>query len=83
MNKLEIYNNVFLETFQLADTSPLNADFNADNVESWDSVCQLTLVTNIEDALDIMLEPEDIVGFKSYETGKEILCKYGVVISAE
>lgn len=83
MNKLEIYNNVFVETFELNDVSVLNADFSADTIDLWDSVCQLTLVTNMEDAFEIMMEPEDIVGFKSYEVGKEILLKYNVTISAE
>lgn len=79
MSNLESYNNIFIETFQV-DEKELNADFNSDNIDKWDSVCQLSLVTNMEDAFDVMLDPEDIIGFKSYELGKVILAKYDVII---
>ena len=77
MNTLDTYNSIFVETFQVEEKD-LNTAFNADTVENWDSVCQLSLVTNMEDSFDIMMEPEDIIGFKSYEVGKTILAKYDV-----
>lgn len=79
MNTLETYNAIFIETFQVKE-SDLNTDFNSDTIEKWDSVCQLSLVTNMEDTFDIMLDPEDIIGFKSYEEGKSIMAKYDVII---
>ena len=80
MNNLDTYNSIFIEIFQVKK-SELNYDFNSDNIEKWDSVCQLSLVTNMEDAFDVMLEPEDIIGFKSYDIGKIILEKYEVKIT--
>ena len=80
MNNLDIYNSIFIEIFQVKK-SELNSDFNSDNIEKWDSVCQLSLVTNMEDAFDVMLEPDDIIGFKSYDKGKIILEKYEVQIT--
>ncbi len=79
MNTLETYNAIFIEIFQV-NQSDLGADFNANNIDNWDSICQLGLVTNMEDTFDVMLDPEDIMGFKSYDLGKTILEKYGVVI---
>jgi acyl carrier protein len=79
MNTLDTYNSIFIETFQVEEKD-LNTAFNADTVENWDSVCQLSLVTNMEDSFDVMMEPEDIIGFKSYEVGKTILAKYDVSI---
>lgn len=79
MNTLETYNAIFIEIFQVS-LNDLNAQFNSDNVDKWDSICQLGLVTNMEDTFDVMLDPEDIMGFKSYDIGKTILEKYGVVI---
>lgn len=79
MTTLETYNAIFIETFQV-DEKELNAEFNSDTIEKWDSVCQLSLVTNMEDTFDIMMEPEDIIGFKSYEVGKTILEKYDITI---
>lgn len=80
MNTLDTYNSIFMETFQVEEKK-LNAEFNADTIEKWDSVCQLSLVTTMEDTFDIMMEPEDIIGFKSYELGKTILQKYDVKIA--
>ena len=80
MTNLERYNAIFIEIFK-TDASALNTDFNANTIDMWDSICQLSLVTNMEDTFDVMLDPEDIIGFKSYELGKSILAKYGVIIS--
>ena len=41
---------------------------------------QLNVIALLEETFDIMFEPEDIMGFTSYKTGKEILRVYGVEI---
>ncbi|MGA9211165.1 hypothetical protein [Kaistella sp.] len=79
MSNLEKYNGVFTETFAVT-VEKLSNDFSSDTVANWDSVLQLSLVTSIEDAFDVMFEPEDIMDFKSYVIGKEILLKYGIEI---
>jgi acyl carrier protein len=79
MTDLEKFNGVFIETFAV-NAAKLGADFTSESVDNWDSVLQLSLVTAIEDAFDVMFEPEDIMDFKSYGIGKEILAKYGVLI---
>ena len=80
MNNLDTYNSIFIDIFQ-TEEKHLNETFSAEYIEKWDSVCQLSLVTNMEDTFDIMMEPEDIIGFKSYVEGKTILEKYGVKIA--
>ncbi|MBD5583662.1 MAG: acyl carrier protein [Clostridia bacterium] len=72
MTNLEKYNQIFTEVFGV-DESVLNDDFCKDTVSQWDSVHQLNLVSLAEEAFDIMLDPEDIMGFISYAAGKEIL----------
>lgn len=79
MSNLDRYNNIFVSTFNV-DAGSLNDDFSTENVDNWDSVTQLMLVTEIEDEFDIMLDTDDILGFKSYGKGKEILSKYDVEI---
>lgn len=79
MNTLETYNSIFIETFQVEEKD-LNSDFNARTIEKWDSVCQLSLVTTVEDTFDIMMDPEDIIGFNGYEVGKTILAKYDITV---
>ena len=72
MTNLEKYNQIFTEVFGV-DSSALNDDFSKDSVDLWDSVHQLNLVTLAEDVFDVMLDPEDIMSFTSYASGKEIL----------
>ena len=73
------YNNAFMEVFGVNE-DVLNDSFSKDNVKEWDSVHQLNVVALLEEAFDVMFEPEDIMGLSSYQTGKEILRKYGVNI---
>lgn len=44
----------------------------------WDSVGHVNLMNEIEEAFDVSLEPDDILDFKSFEVGMEILKKYGI-----
>ena len=46
----------------------------------WDSVGHMTLVANLEDAFDIMIEMDDIIDLSSFDKGKEILRKYDVEV---
>lgn len=79
MDNLEKYNNAFMEVFG-AKTEELNDDYGKDSVEEWDSVHQLSLIAQFEEAFDIMFDPEDIMEMTSYAQGKQILAKYEVAI---
>lgn len=79
MSNLEKYNNIFIEVFGVA-LADLSDAYAKENVEQWDSVHQLNLVTLAEDAFDIMLDPEDIMAFTSYAKGREILRAQGIEI---
>lgn len=79
MTNLDKLNNIFAEVFSV-DVTVLNAGFDKNSVDSWDSVHQLSLTSAVEDEFDIMLDAEDILSFTSYQAGIEILIKYGVEI---
>lgn len=76
MTNLEKYNSIFTEVFGV-DVSSLN-NFSKETADQWDSVHQLNIVSLAEEAFDIMLDPEDIMGFISYTKGKEILANQGI-----
>lgn len=78
MTNIEKLNDIFAEVFSV-DVTALNANFDKNSVDGWDSVHQLSLTSAVEDAFDIMLDAEDILGFTSYENAKEILKKYEVL----
>lgn len=77
MTNLEKLNQIFCEVFSV-EASALHAEFNYKNVDGWDSVRQLSLTSAVEDAFDIMLDPEDILEFTSYDNAKIILGKYEI-----
>lgn len=76
MTNLEKYNNVFCEALQL--TEDKLAGLKYQSVELWDSVGHMTLVANLEDAFDIMMDTDDIIDLSSYEKGMEIFKKYDI-----
>lgn len=77
MSNLEQLNNIFCEVFGI-EPSVLGEGFDHNSVDGWDSVRQLSLTSSIEDAFDIMLDPEDILSCNSYVGAKEILKKYEI-----
>lgn len=77
MTNIEKLNLIFSEVF-FVDASVLDANFNKDNVDGWDSVRQLSLTTAVEDEFDIMLDAEDILEFTSYDNVKQVLAKYDI-----
>lgn len=77
MTNIEKYNAAFVEVFGVAE-EVLNEGFSKDNVDGWDSVHQLNIISILEESFDVMFEPEEIMEFTSYGKGFEILSKYGV-----
>ena len=77
MTNLEKLNAIFCEVFGV-DASALGAGFDNKAVEGWDSVRQLSLTSAVEDTFDIMLDPEDILEFTSYDNAKATLEKYDI-----
>lgn len=79
MENIEKYNNAFAEVFG-ASVEELNDDYGKDTVEEWDSVHQLSLVPLLEEAFDILFDPEDIMELTSYANGKALLAKYDITL---
>lgn len=79
MDNIEKFNNAFVEVFG-AKTEDLNDNYGKETVAEWDSVHQLSLIAQMEDAFDIMFDPEDIMEMTSYAKGKELLAKYDVIL---
>lgn len=57
---LEILKNVF-------DLDSVDASCSQETCEKWDSMGQLNLVVELEDAFDVSLEPEQIAEMKSVQ----------------
>ena len=72
MTNLEKLNQIFCEVYSVEE-SALNESFVNTNVETWDSIHQLSMVAAIEEAFDLMMDAEDILEMTSYENVKQLL----------
>ena len=78
MTNIKKYDNAFEDAFEIDDSQLPGLQYQA--IPEWDSVGHMTLIANLEEAFDIMMEMDDIIDLNSYERGKEILSKnYNIV----
>ena len=75
MTNLELYEQTFIQVFSL-DVLPKK--LKRGEISVWDSIGHMHLINALENAFDVMLNAEDILDFRSFEKGKEILRKYDV-----
>lgn len=71
MNNLDLYKKAFVENFKIELNDVENSKYK--ETTNWDSVGHINLVTTLEETFDIMMEPDDIIDFNSFENGKVIL----------
>lgn len=79
MDNLKKYKNVFIETFQIEESQLAGLKYQ--DVDEWDSVGHMGLMTDLEEAFDIEMDIDDIIDFSNFEKGMEILEKYNVIIN--
>lgn len=77
MNNKEKYINIFEEIFEV-DASVLDSLFTFAQVDKWDSLTHLTLISELEETFDVIFETNDILHFGGYMNGMEILKRYGI-----
>ena len=72
MDNLKKLNQIFCEVYSVEE-SALNENFVNTNVDTWDSIHQLSMVAAIEESFDLMMDAEDILEMTSYENVKKLL----------
>lgn len=77
MNNKKKYIDVFKSIFDVSEEK-LDETFTFNNVEEWDSLRHITLISELEDTFDVLFETDDILHFGSYENGMRILARYGI-----
>jgi acyl carrier protein len=76
MTNLEKYTKIFMDMFNMSKNEV--ATLHYQDITEWDSVGHMTLIADIEDSFDIMMETDDIIDFESFDKGIEILKKYKI-----
>ena len=75
--------NKLVEAFQKAlgiDKSAIVDTLTYNSIPQWDSIAHMSLIAEIEETFDIMLDTDDIIDMSSVAKAKEIIAKYGVSI---
>lgn len=75
MSKLQ---QAFIEALGIDGDSTDWTHLKYRGIPEWDSVAHMQLVAEIEDAFDIMLDTDDVIGMSSFSRAREILAKYGL-----
>jgi acyl carrier protein len=75
----EIFNDI-IGKILLLESHQIRDDFSRNDIEDWDSMTHLVLVSEIEQAFDIILSDDDIVEIEIIGDFKKILIKYGIDI---
>tara|TARA_B100000963_G_C22601191_1_gene660304 strand:+ start:1543 stop:1794 length:252 start_codon:yes stop_codon:yes gene_type:complete len=70
--------NCFKESLGISEDS-ISDSLEYASIPEWDSVAHMTLIANIEDEFDIMLDTDDIIDMSSVKVAKEILSKHDIV----
>jgi len=47
-------------------------------IEKWDSLAHLTLVGELEDTFDVMLDTDEVIDLSSFDKAVEIVGKHGI-----
>ena len=78
-DNLEKYKKTFLESLEIDDEKSLeNLKYN--DIEQWDSIGHMGLVSALEETFGISVETNDVIDFSSFKKGKEVLKKYNIEI---
>lgn len=71
MNNLE---QILCEVFRLKETE-LNDSLTKEDIEQWDSLTHMDLITSLEEGLNIQFTMDDIMEMQDIKTIKEIVSK--------
>lgn len=68
---------IFAEALQI-DISLVVDDLQYNSIAEWDSIAHMTLIAEIDNAFDTMLDTDDVLDMSSFAKAKEILTKYDI-----
>ena len=76
MNNKEKYKDIFVNSLALKENFSEELKYN--DIQEWDSIGHMTLISNLEDTFKITMETDDVIDFSSFLKGKKILEKYKI-----
>jgi acyl carrier protein len=80
MTNLDKFNAIIADVFSIENIEEVEDSFGPDEIENWDSLNHIELVTNLEEKFKISLAVEDVSRMYTIGDVKNILKKYGVEV---
>ncbi len=77
MGNLEKYRDIFTQLFHV-NPKNLDSEFSFKNIDEWNSITHMALISELEDTFGIMFETDEILHFASYTNGIRLLKEKGV-----
>jgi len=77
MSNKEKYKKIFIESLDFNEKL-FKEELKYQEIEEWDSIGHMGLVSALEDEFSITFETDDIIAYNSYKKGLEILKKYKI-----
>lgn len=74
------YAEIFKKSLNIEDKT-FNENIKYNEIDEWDSIGHMTLISALEEEFKISFETDDIIDFSSYKKGIEILKKYEINLS--
>lgn len=79
MNDKATYKEIFKKSLNISDDK-LSDGLKYNEIEEWDSIGHMSLMSALEEEYKINFETDDIIDFSSFKKGIEILKKYKIEI---
>lgn len=67
--------NVFVDTFSIEESLVVDS-LAYSSIPQWDSVAHMSLIVNLEDEFDIMIDTDDVIDMSTFQKSVEIVEKY-------
>ena len=80
MNDMKKYAEIFKKSLNIEDKT-FNENIKYNEIDEWDSIGHMTLISALEEEFKISFETDDIIDFSSFKKGIEILKKYEINLS--
>lgn len=79
-NRMEERLKEILAKVFLTDKAKIDDDMSRKDMDEWDSMAHLLLVSEVESTFDVMISDDDIMEIQTVGDVKKVLRKLGVII---
>ena len=71
------YIEIFIKSLSI-DKKKFKEGIKYNDIPEWDSIGQMTLMSDLEDGFKISIDTDDVIDFSSFKKGIQILKKYKI-----